>query len=336
MNIANPYTVEISLEPLEPHPGENTREQRRFHLILIDREEESQRVGVGEHSDFHKSGVVFLQLDQPLPGREAHHRTARRFLDDFLAGEPTKKAEGLAFGRWLLDRLLEPEGVRPLWERIQVRRGEDRPIEIRLVLPPNQLTPVDDLPFEMLADDKGFLLRRRCAGGYHSLTRSVRNLTRESYDLAGGDRTLLAWANPRSQDADVIPDALLDAHEKVQHDATKRLGLQPLEPCRNASRRSLEARLQESRPVPLLTLLAHGPRGGGGVLLHDEKHRHYPLDEGVEVSASDLAVLVRSGGVKAALLWTCHSGTRHRENGSVAEALLDPDRGGLVAAMAFP
>lgn len=149
------YTIEILLEP---RPG-----GRRgvFDLTLIDR----------VRQNIFEGSVV----DLDLAGKSSELPSGRSLLaDDFCLrlrrGEPVPEEQGLTFGRLLLNLLLTDAHVTRAWNDIHTRRsaaGRAMRLVLDLRLPPHG----DDeprgyvspslIPFELMADDHGFLFHER-------------------------------------------------------------------------------------------------------------------------------------------------------------------------------
>jgi len=307
-----PYLVEIWLRRTEGEavpPG--------LHDVdLFDR----------ERSGVQASGVANLRLgDDEVPGLGM---SGAQFLAVFHRGDAGSPDDGLLFGRYLLRRILAEAEVARLWAQIQERR-DSRPLRMELVLPTEDVRGVAEIPFELLADDRGFLFQSFGA----SLVRAIQDLPARTVDLPRDASILVAWANPTPPGDTPLPADLLKHHEEKTAAAARRLGFQVKDPCRQASRRSLEGRLVSERPVEIVSLVAHGDPAGGAVWLHDEDHPKFPADPGTPTSAGELAKGLRKGEVEVALLWTCHGARRHPIAGAVAARLLHPDGGNLSAVV---
>ena len=222
------------------------------------------------------------------------------------------------------------------WDEMESRRRAARkPLHLQVVLPRGLgdagegIPDVSEIPFELLADEQGFLFRR--VGS--TLVRSLKGMDAVEARLEAGERAALAWANVKTDDS-FLPAELFAAHEALVADLSSALGLTPVPPCAQATPESLTEFLEEHAPVALLSLVAHGSSGGGQVWLHKKGHPDYPRDPGQPVAARDLANLLKKADTKVALLWSCHGGRRHQVTGAVAEALLDPEHGGLAGVVA--
>ncbi|UQA61082.1 tetratricopeptide repeat protein [Polyangium aurulentum] len=307
-----PYSVELHLK----RSREASTREGKFDLMLVD----CGRSGTFAHS----AGTAFLDLrSQTIPRLGM---TVNDFLTAFLRGDPGAETDGLLFGQHLLDRLLADAEVRALWDEIQARRSV-RPLRLELLLPRDDAGVVTDIPFELLADAQGFLFYRY---GW-SLVRVIAGLEPRTVSLAPEDTLLVAWANPAVEP--LLPESLFKAHE-VGTEAPAAQGVLTLKPpCRHATLTKLEESLMSGGRTTVVSLVAHGSERGGAVWLHKEGGEGYPSDDGHPVGAAELAAAFKRGRVDAALLWVCHGGKHGAVSGSLAAALLDPDRGDLAAVV---
>jgi tetratricopeptide (TPR) repeat protein len=289
----------------------------RFDVELVDED----RAGTSARG----AGVAFLDLrEQAIAGIGL---SVGALLDSFLRGDGGTQEDGLRFGQHLLARLLGDREVHVLWDEIQARReAEKRPLRLELILPADDAGIASDIPFELLADDRGFLFRRAGA----SLVRVIRKLPALAVDIERGDNVMVAWANPRTDN--VLAQEVFDQHEAGTARAAAKAGLTVKAPCRKATRRTLEARLAEGGGTPIVSLVAHGDALGGAVYLHLDPA--LPGDPPDAVVARDLAHGFRAAGVRVALLWTCHGGKQDAVSGAVAATLLDPAHGDVAAVVA--
>ncbi|MCK6588986.1 MAG: tetratricopeptide repeat protein, partial [Polyangiaceae bacterium] len=314
MATEEPYSVELWVTP-RAGPG-----SRVFDLELYDH----QRKG------WAAAGVARLDFFEDP-------ETAS-FLNAFLRGDSVRVRDGLSFGRELGARLFAREELGQGFRVVEQRRG-GRPIRMELVLPvnlgddpsaPRPRVALDDIPFELLADDTGFWFRRP---GW-SLVRTFKDLPAVAYRLPKKGRALLAWANPLVPHEDgtnqKLDAKIFEAHEAAFERGVKEMGLEPRAPLRRATQEGLGEGLRERPETPLLALVAHGDARGGAVLLHASEGS----DEGTGVLARDLAAMCRAGHVKVAVLWMCHGAKRNEQRSSVAAALLDPEIGDAAAVVA--
>jgi tetratricopeptide (TPR) repeat protein len=316
----SPYPVELILSQKGIEKPDS-----RFDLTLRDLTRQgAQQAGVAD--------LAFRETDPLVDGTSA--AAFLRLLDNAAA----RTSEGLAFGRLLLSRLLIDGSVKSFWQEIDSRRrAAGRPLHLQVILPRGLavagegVPDLSEIPFELLADDHGFLFRR--AGS--ALVRSLAGMESAAVSLEAGERALLAWANVRLRGPDsFLPEELFTAHETLLADLSSALGLTAVPPCAHATQESLSRSLEEHAPVALVSLVAHGAPVGGVLWLHEEGHPDFPRDSGQRIAARDLALHLRRAGAKVAFLWSCHGGRRHRVAGAVAEALLDPEQGGLAAVVA--
>nr|HRC87913.1 hypothetical protein [Thermoanaerobaculia bacterium] len=304
------YELELRLEPAEPGSALFDVTVRDFKYFR--QEAGAARLPIGS---------------EKLPQRSLE---AKQFLTDFRQGEATSLPDALAYGRLLLEALLAEAPIRLLWEESQQRRtSAKQPLRLRLVLPPGQAEGLAEVPFELLADQGGFLFRRFGA----ALVRTVEGFEAQSPKLPAGARAGLAWANPKQGDA-ALDGKLLARHEEALPRLARAFGLEAAQPCQQATFGTLGKYLASSPPLSVLSLLAHGFSQGGGLLLHNGEDPRFPEDEGLPLSARDIAGLLRRGGVEVALLWSCHASAHHPYLGAVAEALLDPNEGDVKVVLA--
>lgn len=315
---AKPYTVELHVS----RSLDDSVRAGRFDVELRDRERTGTwartRPGVG---------VAFLDLrDQIIPGVDL---PVAHFLDDFLAGAAGTHEDGLRFGQHLLAQLLGDLEMRVLWDDIQARlNAEKRPLRLELVLPARDAEVVAEIPFELLADESGFLFRRAGA----TLVRAIQRLRVRAAEINEGDAIMVAWANPAGPNR--LPAALFERHEASVLGAAAEARLLLKAPCQHATLAGLEERLMEGSGTPVVSLIAHGDPGGGATWLHRAKDPAYPDDPGLPVEARDLANVFRRGKVKLALLWTCHGGRHNEVSGALATTLLAEEHGDVAAVVA--
>ncbi len=311
-----PYTVELHLS----RSLDVTQRADCFDLELVD----GERVGTGARR---RAGIAFLDLRaQVIPGAAI---SIDRFLDAFLRGNAGTQQDGLDFGRHLLGQILSDLEVRVLWDDIQARRrAQKRPLRLELILPADEAGLVSDIPFELLADDDGFLFRKAGA----ALVRTIRRLPVRAAKLEEGDAVLVAWANPKT--AERLPQDVFDRHEERTREAAEAAGLAPREPCRHATFPVLEEQLSKAPGTPVVSLIAHGDAEGGAAWLHRTGYPAYPDDLGTPVEARDLARAFRRGKVQLALLWTCHGGRPNAVSGALATTLLQEEHGDVAAVVA--
>ena len=308
--VPEPYRVELALAPAV---GEGVR-AGLFEVRLADR----MRQG------------VFVPGDALLDATEGW--PVRDFLQRFHAGERPPPGDALAFGRRLRELLFERTELRDLWKEIGVLRG-NRPLHLTVVVPSGAGAKVAELPLELLADDSGFLFRQPGS----ALVRAVEKMTARPAELTPGERALVIWSNPTttpSGASTTLPDELFATHEEALAALASGLGLEALEPCRRATFRGLAQRLEQGRPVALVSLVAHGGGSGGLLLLHAEGPGGEALEQGTLARARDVARELRLAGAKVAFVWSCHGACRHEDAGALAEALLDPRYGDLAAVVA--
>jgi tetratricopeptide (TPR) repeat protein len=324
MTPGKPLRVELTLQPAGPESPPGT-----FLITLSD----LSRTSVMD------VGNTRLNPEMLVDGLDS---TVGDLVELFTARRGLRHAEGLAFGRFLHRRLLgASEKLRGLWREIDAHLRAGRTLHFLVVLPAPSAEPdgreppwpVADLPFELLADDRGFLFQR----SGNVLVRTFHGLTRRTPSIPQGGKATVAWANPQILGASGALEALsadvFSRHEDILAQAAPTLGLKLVPPCDRATRRRLDAHLRKYAPVHLVSIVAHGAAAGGAMLLHDERDGQ-TADAHAPVPAQQLATILRAGGVDVALLWTCHGARRHRDIGSLVEALLRPDGGDVPVVVA--
>jgi hypothetical protein len=310
-----PYQVDLTIE------RDQGARAGLFQIALDDRERIHTRTATDA-----------ARLDFPAQRVRGSTLTARRLLELFLAGDDLGLADALALGRFVAARLFQAPTLRQAWNDIGARRGL-RPLRLELQVPDDDVDSIAEIPFELLADEHGFIFRRPGA----VLVRAIQGMSVAEYRVPRQAGVAVAWANPACADASRIGADILKDHEDAARAAAKRHDWPLHPPCASASLGRLESYLREvgaTGAAPVLSLVAHGSPGGGSLVLHDDRHPAFPDDPGENVSARDLALRFKHGGVKVACLWTCHGARRHPLAGSIAAALLDPQGGDLAAVLA--
>ena len=278
---------------------------------------------------YEEGGTVKLPYDLTLPIPYLKTLTLGQFLHDFRKGTGSVDAGGRQVGRWLYDCLFEGDiRLRKHWERAREEfERRKRPLRLELMFPhPSQLVDsaanVEELPFELLADDNALFFRRP---GY-TLVRCYEGQLVKTFDIPRGARALLAWANPKQGSHRPIPDEVIEGHKAALTAFKEALGWTVVAPCANATYGRLEGRLSEAK-TPIFSMVAHGKEGGGELLLE-------ATGESVNSLRPDqLAALCKRGGVQLAILWTCHSAAWRANTGSLVAALLDSTQGDVAAVI---
>ncbi|HEY0782440.1 MAG TPA: hypothetical protein VGE98_08300, partial [Thermoanaerobaculia bacterium] len=311
LRLTEPYALELHLRPVGASGT-------AYDVTLID---ENLSDSAGQTVDLDLAGP-------PFQGSPFSAEGVRRV---FLDGHAVTLSEALSLGRLLADRLLQGS-VGALWKESQSRRSaQDRPLRLQVKLPRGRLAAAAEVPFELLADEDGFLFRRPG----NVLVRSVLRIPTAPLDFAAGARLGTAWANPcLAPDQDVLPAEFFAQHEKLCSKIAAALRLETLAVCRQATRRGLGAYLAAAKPMALLSLVAHGDPAGGGLLVHDPTDPTFPDDRGEILSAQDFASLVQGAEAQVVLLWSCHGARAHAALGSVAEALLSSELGRVATVVA--
>ncbi|MCC6785767.1 MAG: CHAT domain-containing protein, partial [Planctomycetes bacterium] len=274
-----------------------------------------------------KGDITLPPHDAPLDGPY----TIGDFLADFRSGRAYDGAAAKAYGRILLDHLLPLRTELGEYGRRAIDAARTPGLRLELVLDPED-PQLDAIPFELLADGRGFVFRR----ARHRLLRSYAGLPIRDVALSprGTARLLVAWANPSSPDGTRVPDKVFEAHERAAGSEAQRLGLAAIPPLRNAHRSSLRKLLGEHPHIEVVVWIGHGVAAGGKLLLHGDEAPDYPNDFGTLVAAGDFASDLRTGGVQLVFLWTCHGAGHALEPfGGVAYALLAPDQGNAGAVL---
>lgn len=115
---------------------------------------------------------------------------------------------------------------------------------------------------------------------------------------------MVAWANP----TDIQPrvdDAVFEEHVTSLAAAGSAAQLDVAGPVGRTDLARLQDTLTAHRPVPIVSLVAHGYPGGGRLALENANRTSQP------VPASSIAGALQAAGTPVALLWSCH-GARHR------------------------
>jgi hypothetical protein len=198
-----PYTVQL-------HVSRSRDESLRgdqFDLELVDLEltSTSERAGVG---------TSFLDLRaQDIRGLGL---SVKEFLVSFLRGDGGTQEDGLRFGQRLLRCLLADKEVGALWNGItERRRAERRPLRLELLLPEDEAGLVSDIPFELLADETGFLFRQIGS----TLVRAIRRMPVRAVEIAAGHPHLdhLRIADSRSSPRPAARIAGLDVRRDAAY-----------------------------------------------------------------------------------------------------------------------
>jgi tetratricopeptide (TPR) repeat protein len=265
------------------------------------------------------SGVVDLRWGTDPLGTGI---SASTFLDDFWSGASVAHIDALAFGRMLLDRLLKHPNVLERWKKIELWRDK-RPLRLELILPLAADSPISAVPFELLADKTSFLFY----GARATLVRCLRDLEPRRATIHPHDRLLVAWANP----IDIEPrvdDQVFQQHETSVAEAGNHADLDVPGAVARTDLARFQDALADQRPVPVVSLVAHGYAGGGRLAFENPDRTSQP------VPASSIAAALQEAKTEVALLWSCHGARHHADLGSLAELLLQPDGGNLAAVLA--
>jgi tetratricopeptide (TPR) repeat protein len=261
-----------------------------------------------------------------LPGVDMQ---ALDFLRHWSSGAALGLASGLAFGRVLLERLLPTQAMRRAWRRALRLQGRAQGPRLALHLEPDDPLAALELPYELLADDDGFLTR----AGRVVLVRVLTGWADTGWPALPSDAGLtVAWANPRGG-MTRLRSGLLTEHERLVARATADLGLAMQPACRQASLSSL-IRHGQAYDSTLLSLIAHGAESGSGVWLHADEREQARSGHAELVSASRLAGALRASGTQVAFLWTCHGARSTAAAAALSQVLLDPAQGALHAVVA--
>ena len=267
-----------------------------------------------------------------------------QFLDAFHAGEPWQD-EARAYGCLLYRALFGADATLATeWARAcELAKTEQTGLRLEIRIDQGEAAnpsahwgrwPLALIPFELLHDGKRFIFRRH---NWRSL-RTVRNqstrVPRERAD-ASLPRVLLGCANVCDFNGQLLlPADDFNAHTKAfaQLQASGRAQCLPV--LTHATQQQLRDSLRSDKP-DMLIWVGHGTSRGSELILHNAAHPNYPQDSGEAVSANDFATLARLGELDLAFLWSCHgAGTQQALDMGVAEALLDPDQGNLMAVLA--
>ncbi len=305
--MSEPFTAELTIQPGDAVDGSAANGFAESVVTL----RATSRGAPG-------SGVVDLRWGAEPMGTGI---SASTFLDDFWSGASVAHVDALAFGRMLLRRLLGHPNVRDRWNKIE-RWRDPRPLRLELILPLAADSPISAVPFELLAD-KAFLFY----GGRAVLVRCLRDLEPRRATIHPRDRLLVAWANP----IDIEPrvdDQVFQQHETSVAEAGNRADLEVPGAVARTDLARFQDALADQRPVPVVSLVAHGYAGGGRLAFENTDRTSQP------VPASSIAAALQEAETQVALLWSCHGARHHADLGSLAELLLQPDGGNLAAVLA--
>lgn len=313
MQSSSPYRIELYLHK-EPPPS------NRYLLTIRDSQ---RRIQLGSEVDL----TLREQLDVELHASE--------FVARFIQGdEGLAHKEGLAFGRYLLGKLLAGPGLAQLWrDSDQRRKSLGQALKVELILPKNLVAEVADIPFELLADEDGFLFRR----SNNTIVRIVQGLPAINLDLSQNIYIQVAWANTMIfNDAEsILPKDIFHGIESAVEDACHATQWTLLPHLRHVSASDFAkagATKSNNDSLKVLILVTHGQ--AGSVMMHDSAHKDFPKDPGVTVLARDLARLLRKQGYSMIWLLSCHGAQADVWLGSATESLIDPEHGNQSSVIA--
>lgn len=311
---SSPYRMELYLHK-EPPPS-------NCYLLTI--RDSQRRVQLSSEVDL----TLREQLDVELQASE--------FVDRFIQGdEGLAHKEGLAFGRYLLGKLLAGQGLARLWrDSDQRRKSLGQALKVELILPKNLVTEVADIPFELLADEDGFLFRR----SNNTIVRIVQDLPAIDINLSQNIYIQVAWANTIifNDMQSMLPKEIFHGIESAIEDACHATQWTLLPHLRHVSASDFAkagAAKSNDDSLKVLILVTHGQ--AGSVMMHDSTHKDFPKDSGVPVLARDLARLLRKQGYSMIWLLSCHGAQADVWLGSATESLIDPEHGnqsGVIAS----
>ncbi len=265
--------------------------------------------------------------------------TVADFLDRYRSGERHLYDAARHYGQMLYDGLLrQASELRDPWQAA-LREASGRGLRLEIRLPTGSAAawrgqPVASLPFELMCDEAGFLFRRTGWQTVRRLRDVAPRALRLSGEAAAKPIVQVGWANVLHDGITALPEADFLAHEQAVDRLVQSGRAQGGQPLRHATRRQLADALRAQRPH-VLVWIGHGASAGSALVLHDDAQPGYTQDLGTVVSAADFARDARAGAVDVAMLWSCHgAGTEHALSSGVAEALLNPDLGGLAAVVA--
>lgn len=275
---------------------------------------------VGEFGDYddRASGDARLDPKESVLGLS----TLGQAVQDFALNKLSDRAQGLALGRFLRQRLFEDaDAVSRLWRNATAARGS-RPLRLELVFPPRAgdaaLDP-DEIPFELLADDSFWFYRRDWV-----LARAIGTFSAKTCSLKAGQGALLAWANPKLANGRQVAASVFTRHEQVFKDQVTACDLKALPHCGAAVFDHFEKQLETLKPA-LVSFVGHGLQRGGELLFEGPQGM---------ISGDRFVQPLRAAEAEVAVLWSCHGAQRQTAAGGIAERLLNPAEGDLTAVIA--
>jgi tetratricopeptide (TPR) repeat protein len=266
------------------------------------------------------------------------------FLHQFFNCEPQLLYDAAkAYGNRLYQALFAGDTLlgRAWQQACDLARYEGMRLEIRIDLRNHNgepvrwgIWPLAMIPFELLHNGNDFVFRRP---RWHSV-RTVRNQStrmpriRVPGALPG---VLLGCANVCLLGSDQrLPESDFLTHAEALRQLANKRQIRYMAPLTAATRAQLRDTMKELQPEVLIWV-GHGDPKGSALTVHDASNRAYPVDYGIPMQAGDFAKLARSGNVELAFLWSCYgAGAHHALDPGVAEALLNPDQGDLLAVVA--
>ncbi|WP_338848747.1 tetratricopeptide repeat protein [Massilia sp. W12] len=313
----------------------NIAQQDFLHVQLLD-------AGQGEFIEEYDDIVLPRADDALCPGY-----SVGQFLQGFHRGEPLLE-EARHYGCLLYQALFSHSPkLAPQWQaactQAAARDANGQPLGLRLEIRIAQDSPalswdgapLSMLPFELLHDGKGFLfLRPRWSSFRTQRNQATRAPHARAARQASLPRVMLAYANTCNLNGARLPQQDFIVHEQALQVLQKEGRADCLPPLRHASRENLDQSLRDNAPQVLIWI-GHGASQGSALLLHNQTHPAYPQDTGESISAQDFACLANQAKLDLAMLWSCHgAGTSQELSQGVAEALLDPDYGDVMAVLA--
>ncbi|MCB1967437.1 MAG: hypothetical protein KDI64_15770, partial [Candidatus Accumulibacter sp.] len=278
----------------------------------------------------------------PLPDQMLTNAglTVEDFLWRWRAGSSGLDAAAREYGKLLYEHVLrQPGELADAWQRtLDLARTEGRGIRLEIRCPAGnahiwQGLPLAALPFELMCDSSGYLFRRPGWSTVRRVRGQASRALRLQQKVRQAPSVQVAWANVTLPDGTPrLDDELFTVHEASLRALGDQIDLLPS--LSHTCFAELRTALEQHKPHVLIWI-GHGVESGGGLLFHNAAATNYLEDFGIVASATDIAVAAHAGEVDVALLWSCHgAGSDRLFDLGVAEALLDPDRGDLVAVLA--
>lgn len=263
--------------------------------------------------------------------------TVDLFLTGFFSGEAGNACAGKSFGKRLWESMfLQDPDMTKLWANACNSAHATGGLQFQIEVDRSAKYgswPVAALPFELMADIRGFLFRKH---GWE-ITRSVAGIPSKVPKFRPNGKVpdlVLGWSNVARFSENAYPNSDFTDYESPLIAPAFKEKLGNCVTIAHASKSTLTNAMKSVRPE-ILIWIGHGLNNGGGLVLHDQRNENFPMDFGCIVSSSDFANMAKTGAVDLAFIWSCRgAGVDNLLDIGVAEALLDPDYGDLTTVIA--